>query len=58
MSGITRSDFIIQEDVLYFIEINSTPGLSKESIVPKQAREAGLELGEFFGILIEQALVE
>lgn len=58
MSGITRSDFIIQEGVPYFIEINSTPGLSEESIVPKQAREAGMELSELFGILIEQALYE
>ena len=58
MRGITRSDFIIQEGVPYFIEINSTPGLSTESIVPKQAREAGMELGEFFGILVEQALID
>ncbi|TDI73722.1 MAG: D-alanine--D-alanine ligase [Bacteroidetes bacterium] len=58
MSGITRSDFIIQEGVPYFIEINSTPGLSEESIVPKQAREAGMELSELFGILVEQALYE
>lgn len=58
MSGITRSDFIIQEGVPYFIEINSTPGLSAESIVPKQAREAGMELSELFGILVEQALID
>jgi len=58
MSGITRSDFIIQEGVPYFIEINTTPGLSAESIVPKQAREAGMELGEFFGILVEQVLID
>ncbi len=58
MSGITRSDFILQEGIPYFIEINATPGLSAESIVPKQAREAGMELGEFFGILVEQALID
>jgi len=58
MSGITRSDFIIQGGVPYFIEINSTPGLSEESIVPKQAREAGMELSELFGILVEQALID
>lgn len=56
MSGITRSDFIIQDGIPYFIEINSIPGLSAESIVPKQAKEAGMALGEFFGILIEEAL--
>ncbi len=58
MSGITRSDFIIQEGVPYFIETNTTPGLSTESIVPKQVREAGYTLSEFFGILIENALAK
>ena len=56
MNGVTRSDFIIQEGQPYFIEINTTPGLSKESIIPKQAREAGMTLTQFFGILIENAL--
>ena len=55
MKGITRTDFIIQEGVPYFIETNTTPGLSKESIVPKQVREAGATLTHFFGILIENA---
>ncbi|GAB5401764.1 MAG: D-alanine--D-alanine ligase [Aureisphaera sp.] len=56
MNGVTRSDFIIQNGTPYFIETNSTPGLSKESIIPKQVREAGLTLTEFFGILVEEAL--
>ncbi|MEZ4858900.1 MAG: D-alanine--D-alanine ligase [Flavobacteriaceae bacterium] len=55
MRGITRTDFIIQEGIPYFIETNTTPGLSKESIVPKQVRDAGMTLGEFFEILIEAA---
>ncbi len=56
MKGITRSDFIIQEGVPYFIEINTNPGLSKESIVPKQVRESGMTLTEFFDILIQNVL--
>ncbi|MEL6811658.1 MAG: D-alanine--D-alanine ligase [Bacteroidota bacterium] len=56
MKGITRTDFIIQNGTPYFIEINTTPGLSAESIIPKQAREAGMSLKSFFGILIEEAL--
>lgn len=56
MQGVTRSDFIIQDGQPYFIETNTTPGLSKESIVPKMAREAGFSLKEFFGILVEEAL--
>lgn len=55
MKGVTRTDFIIQENKPYFIETNTTPGLSKESIIPKQAREAGMTLTEFFDMLIEEA---
>lgn len=58
MKGITRSDFIIQDGKPYFLEINTNPGLSKESIVPKQVRSAGMTLTEFFGILVENALSE
>ncbi|HPF12555.1 MAG TPA: D-alanine--D-alanine ligase [Flavobacteriaceae bacterium] len=58
MKGITRSDFIIQDGIPYFIETNTTPGLSKESIVPKQAREAGMTLTQFFTILIEHTLIK
>jgi len=55
MKGISRSDFIIQDGIPYFIEINSTPGLSAESIIPKQVRDAGMTLTEFFGLLVEEA---
>lgn len=58
MKGITRSDFIIQNGIPYFIETNTTPGLSKESIVPKQARNAGMSLTYFFGLLIDEALTK
>jgi len=58
MEGISRIDFIIQQDEPYFIEINSTPGLSKESIVPQQVRETGMELPMFFQILIENTLAK
>lgn len=56
MNGLTRSDFIIQDGKPYFLEINTNPGLSKESIVPKQVRETGMDLTEFFGILVENVL--
>ena len=57
MSGVTRAEFIIQKGKPFFLEINTTPGLSKESIVPKQIREAGMTLTEFFGMLVEEAEV-
>ena len=56
MKGVTRSDFIIQEGIPFLIETNSSPGMSEESIIPKQVREAGMSLREFIGLLIEDAL--
>lgn len=58
MRGIARSEFIIQDGLPYFLEINTTPGLSKESIVPKMVRESGSSLKEFFGTLIEEAFIK
>lgn len=56
MTGVTRSEFIIQDGIPYFLEINTNPGISKESIIPKQVKEFGLTLTEFFDILIQNVL--
>lgn len=58
LSGITRTDFIIQDGEPFFIEVNTNPGVSKESIIPKQAAAIGMSLTELFGKAIEQALGE
>lgn len=58
MKGVTRSDFILKEGIPYLIETNTTPGLSQESIIPKQVRHAGITLTHFFGLLLENALIE
>ena len=56
--GICRVDFIWQTvtQQLYFLEINTIPGQSENSIVPQQVRAAGLTLPDFYGSLIEEAL--
>jgi D-alanine-D-alanine ligase len=56
MTGLTRSEFIIQDGIPYFLEINTNPGLSKESIIPKQLKEYGISLTDFFDILIKNTL--
>ncbi|RYE11742.1 MAG: D-alanine--D-alanine ligase, partial [Sphingobacteriaceae bacterium] len=40
----------------YFIEINTTPGQSANSLIPQQVRAAGMDLSEFYGKLIEEAV--
>lgn len=37
MTGFSRLDFIIMNDIPHFIEINTNPGLSPQSIFPQQA---------------------
>jgi len=55
--GMVRIDYILKPDNgLYFLEVNTVPGLSKTSIVPQQAVEYGYSLKEFFSIIIEDAL--
>lgn len=44
--GLVRIDYMMMEGVLYFIEVNTTPGFSMESIIPQQIRAAGLEIGQ------------
>ena len=51
--GVVRVDFIVTPSGKpYFIELNSIPGMSAGSIVPKQAREMGMSLGELYDIII------
>lgn len=51
--GIVRVDFIVTpEGKPYLIEINSIPGMSGGSIVPKQVRAAGMTLGEVYDLVI------
>ena len=51
--GIVRVDFIVIEEKPYFIEINTVPGMTKESLVPKQAEAAGISLEELYSMAVE-----
>ena len=57
-SGIVRFDYIYneQEGELYFLEVNTIPGQSAESIVPKQARAMGISPAELYEMSIQTAL--
>ena len=53
--GIVRFDFIYNEkkEKLFFLEVNTIPGQSAESIVPKQARSMGISTSELYTMVIE-----
>lgn len=56
MKGFSRSEFIIVNNEPYMLEMNTIPGLTTESILPQQAREAGISLPELFENAIELAV--
>ena len=54
--GIVRVDFILKGNQLYFLELNSIPGMTKESIVPKQIRAMGLKVEDIIDTIIEDTI--
>ena len=53
LSGFSRSDFILKNNIFYFLEVNTNPGLTKESILPQQARAANIDLYKLFNSLLK-----
>ena len=56
MKGFSRSEFIIVDGEPYFLEINTVPGMTKESLLPQQAKEASISLTDLFDNAIQMAL--
>ncbi|MFK2820574.1 D-alanine--D-alanine ligase [Flavobacteriaceae sp. LMIT009] len=56
MEGFSRSEYIFKDGEPHLLEVNTVPGLTKESILPQQAEAAGISLSELFGNAIEEAL--
>ncbi len=55
-SGIVRIDYILKKNELFFLELNSVPGMTSESIVPKMIRYENLNITELFTNLIEDMI--
>ncbi len=55
-SGIIRADFIIKGNQIYFLELNSIPGMSGESIIPQQVEKAGMNMEGVLQQIIENEL--
>ncbi len=56
--GIVRIDFILrgEDGILFFLEANTMPGQSENSLVPQQVRASGRTLEAFYGNLIRECL--
>jgi D-alanine-D-alanine ligase len=56
MTGFSRSEFIFIGEEPFLLEMNTTPGLTKERILPQQAQAAGIDLSMLFENAINEAL--
>lgn len=54
--GIVRFDYIYNETGIYFLEVNTVPGLTEASIVPKMLKAQGIRIEDFFNALVEGCL--
>ncbi len=50
--GVTRCDWICNDKGLWFLEINTTPGMTETSLVPDAARAMGLEFPQLVAQLV------
>ncbi len=55
-AGVVRFDYFLTGDEWWFLEVNTVPGFSAGSIVPKQVKAAGYSLEDFYGSLVEEAI--
>ena len=56
LRSIARIDFILVETKPFVIEVNTIPGFSEASIVPQMLNVAGIDLKDFWGMVIKQEL--
>ena len=52
----SRSDFIVSPKGIYYLETNTLPGLTSQSLLPKSLASVGVTLPEFFTHLADLAL--
>lgn len=56
LSQYSRSDFIVADDGIYFLEVNTLPGLSKHSLFPKAIAAVGASYTDFITHLLDDAM--
>lgn len=54
--GIIRIDYFLSKNKLFLLEVNTIPGMTGESLIPKQAQHAGISFTQLLTNSIETAL--
>ncbi|MDX1283666.1 MAG: D-alanine--D-alanine ligase [Draconibacterium sp.] len=55
-SGIVRVDYILKNNEFFFLEINTTPGMTETSFIPQQISAMGLSLKEVLSDIIDDKI--
>ena len=57
-NGIVRIDYFLEHNTgnFYFIEINTIPGQTATSFIPQQVAAMGMELKDFYTLVIEESI--
>ncbi len=58
LSQYSRSDFIVADDGIYFLEVNTLPGLTTESLFPKAIQAVGGTYPDFITHLLTDAILQ
>jgi D-alanine-D-alanine ligase len=56
--GLVRMDYILVDQQLYFLEVNTVPGMSTKSIVPQQIRAFGMTTSEVYSLILDDILTD
>ena len=54
--GVVRMDYIIKDNKLHFLEVNTVPGMTEASIIPRMIKARNIPMKEAITMLIEDAL--
>jgi len=54
----SRSDFLLKDGTLYFMETNTLPGMTKTSLIPKEAAAIGMTFAELINFVIKEAYTD
>jgi D-alanine-D-alanine ligase len=57
-AGVARVDFFLTDDGLVLNEVNTMPGLTAQSQVPRMFAAAGVEYGDLVARMVRAALAE
>lgn len=52
-SGVARIDYRVRDGEIFFLEVNTFPGATSASFIPKMWRKSGKTMGDFIEMLIQ-----